>query len=57
MTPPRPWLGSDSAKTKIGLPEINIGMQLPIFGTKLAEARLNSPAAFTHAVLLAKSYT
>lgn len=35
---------ADQPKTKIGLPEINIGMQLPMFGTKLATARLASPS-------------
>ena len=49
-------IGADTPQNKIGLPEINLGMQLPMFGCKLAEARLNSPAALNSAVLLGQSY-
>jgi hypothetical protein len=48
---------SDNPKVKVGLPEVNIGMQLPVFGTKLAEMRLQSPAAFNRAVLLGDTFT
>lgn len=50
-------IGSDSPKAKVGLPEIAIGMQLPIFGVKLVEARMNSPTFYNRAVLLGDSFS
>lgn len=50
-------IGTDSEKAKVGLPEIAIGMQLPVFGVKLVEARLNSPSHYNNAVLLGDSFT
>jgi enoyl-CoA hydratase len=50
-------IGNDSPKVKIGLPEIAIGMQLPVFGVKLVEARLSSPSHYTNAVLLGAQYS
>ncbi len=42
--------------TKIGLPEVAIGMPLPRFGTELARDRLTN-RQFTRAALLATSYS
>jgi enoyl-CoA hydratase len=50
-------IGSDSPKAKVGLPEVAIGMQLPIFGVKLVEARMNSPTFYNRAVLLGDSFS
>ena len=50
-------IGTTNPKTQIGLPEIQIGMQLPVFGVKLAEARLNTPSDYNRAVILADSFS
>ncbi len=48
-------IGAD-VPAKIGLNEVAIGMQLPIFGVELARERLASPAVFNESVLQARIY-